>query len=752
MKYGQFVNQGETFRIETPDTPTRWMNPLFNDEYLLEVDQRLQGNSYYVEGYTRHALSREYRNFYLLDKVNGELIDVNQQSSLSDFDDYQCDHSTTSSNLIVKKNGVSISLRVFVPKSGKKEYWTITLSNNTNEFKDLSFFSAFGLYDHGVMGGECDYHPNSNAIVKYAFPYHTFYHEKDSAENKPSYLYLTSSETPSSVDMSQRRFFGGDNLNRLPQSVRNGKCNNVKGEAEDFVAAMEHSLKLLPGESQSIHLQFGIAKSKAEVDLESSLLNHELVERKYNDTIDFWKEEYSRFSVETPDNNINYLVNHWLKKQVILLCRQNRGTTYCPIRNQLQDAMGYAMINPSEAEKFMLDVIKEQREDGFIQQWHFTDGTPPTGLCLLNHTDGPLWLVICLVQLIKQQGSNALFYNEDFLISERLFNAIEFMYQNRGRHGLCLIGDGDWNDPINGVGREGKGESTWSTMALIYSINEYLSLIVDADDMKTRIVALESMRSELENSINEHCWDGQWYVAGFDDNGIAYGSKKDNDRLFLNAQTWAIISKVASLEKQKIIEKSLERLDTPFGPLLLDPAFDSWDDRWGRVSIKKSGTTENGSIYCHASMFKAFADSVKNDGDALYDVIAKTLPTNPENPIEQCLQVPLYISNYYYGLKDSPNFGRSSMHYGTGTSAWMLLVVIEGLFGVKASGNGLCVNPCFPKHWASASCIRKFRNSTYEFTFKRGEQSSIHVNGELINGIRLPYEEASHYQVEVVFT
>ncbi len=323
------------------------------------------------------------------------------------------------------------------------------------------------------------------------------------------------------------------------------------------------------------------------------------------------------------------------------------------------------------------------------------------------------------------------------------------MSKHLGQHGLCLMGDGDWNDPINGVGRLGKGESTWSTLALIYGIDSMLEFTREKGDHAAED-RLNQLRQALDVAVNTHCWDGNWYVAGIDDYGIPVGSQADNNRLFLNAQTWAILTGTARGERLSAVMKSLERLDTPFGPLLIDPPFSEWDGRWGRVSIKKSGTTENGSVYCHASMFKAFADAVIEDGNALYGVISRTLPTNPENPPEINLQLPLFVSNYYYGLRDSAHFGRSSGHYGTGTGAWLLMAAVEELLGVKATVHGIEMKPCLPDEWREASCERTFREARYKIKIIRGEKG-IKVDGISLEGSVLPYRAGQIYEVEVSY-
>ena len=236
-----------------------------------------------------------------------------------------------------------------------------------------------------------------------------------------------------------------------------------------------------------------------------------------------------------------------------------------------------------------------------------------------------------------------------------------------GEHGLCLMKDGDWTDPINGAGRLGRGESTWNTLALIYAIKLLNEVEFD--------MQLDEIRGKLIYAVNTYCWNEDRYIAGFDDNGIPFGCKGDKEAsLFLNAQTWALFAGVCDEERTKIVRKTIDKLKTDFGFLLLDPPFEGWNPRWGKISIKQKGNTENGSVYSHANMFKAYADFVCGDYEAGMCTMLSILPTNPNNPPEINLQIPTFLPNYYFGC-EGDNFGHSSNVYSTGAVAWILWLV-----------------------------------------------------------------------------
>lgn len=762
MGYGEWKEGGKKYEISTPFTPVPWINHLYNDEYYLEVSQTLQGSGFLVKDYNRMPCLEGYRYFYLTDRESGEVWNPNYVPLGKTPDAYSCVHGIWSTELRSMGQDIQTSIQVAVPPAGCRELWTVSLQNAGGRPREISFYPVFGFYDHGVMGGECAYDEEAEAIYKYAFPYHTLYEEKEKAEKEKAYTYLFSDHAPVSWEMSRRRFFGSRGDREVPEGVRRGRLSGVRGEAEDFCGAFSFDFHLEPGEKIELYLEAGAAVSREEILDRKRSFSREQAARELQETEAYWERMLGGFYMETPDENLNAFGNYWLKKQVTLLTRQNRGSSYCPVRNQLQDAMGYAMVCPEEAIQYLLDVTRLQRKDGFIQQWHDTAGAAPRGLCLLKHTDGPVWLVICGEIIIRQWGSRELLECQvPYLdggtgtILEHLRAALLYLTEAVGPHGLCLMGDGDWNDPINGVGRKGRGESVWLSMALVYGIGRMLPYLEDTDPDSFR--RLGEAAEKMKQAINAYGWSDRWYGAAIHDGGELLGGS--GERLFLNTQSWALLSGAAEGERKRLLEESLRELETPFGPLILWPPFDSWDGRWGRISVKKPGTTENGSVYCHASMFLAFARAVCGDGDGLYEILWRTLPTNPENPPEKNLQIPVYLANYYYGLRESENFGRSSGHYGTGTAPWMLMLLMEKLMGAEATPEGIRLRPCLPKEWKRAACKRTWKKAVYQVTIRRREEASgeggdreagtVRVNGVPYEKELLPYEENQTYHVEI---
>ncbi|MBQ8489341.1 MAG: hypothetical protein IJ535_06095 [Pseudobutyrivibrio sp.] len=748
MEYGNFINGGKEYEVVTPHTPVPWKNYIFNDNYYLELDQTLQGDGYLVENYNRTKCVEAYRYFYIKDEKNGMTWNPNFVPLCVQLDEFSCVHGMWNTCINSLKNKIICNVEICVTDKRCGELWKIHLKNEDDVERQISFYSAVGLYDHGVMGGVCKYDSKEKIIYKYSFPYHTFYEDKEKVEKEKAYYYLISNLEYESCELSKRRFFGRPEA-MCPIGVENGALSNMDGEVEDFCGALKFNFSFAPGESKDFYIEVGAAKNIDEIIKYKKDFTYKANENVRKITKEKWENVCEGFKINTPDKNLNTFVNYWLKKQIIYLATHNRGTTYCPVRNQLQDAMGLSFIDYKSAEKLLLDVLVLQNSNGFLQQWHDTTGAHPRGLSLLKHSDGPVWLVICAL-VIANNGDTKKFlcqkvtYNDggNASVLEHLITAVKYLLKERGSHGLCLMKDGDWNDPINAPGRNGKGESVWLSMALVYAISRLLPYL--SGEVHIKQIFIEE-REKLIHSINEYAWDGSQYAMAINDDGDVLGDSKD--RLFLNTQAWAIISGVADEEKIKIINSRVEKLETPFGPLILYPPFREWDERWGRLSVKKSGTTENGSVYCHASMFWAYAQKCSNDISGFYETIWRTLPTNKNNPPEKSLQIPIYLPNYYYGLKESKNFGRSSAHIGTGTVAWLMMLLVEHLIGFNVDDKGIKLDTVLPKEWNEVFCKRIYRGATYNITIKQGEDRSLYVDDILQQTDRLPYEENETYNV-----
>ncbi len=707
MSIWSFKNEGKTLCINTADTPAPWRNRLFNSEYILDLTQRMQGPGTVISPVFKTVEHiAEKRDFFV--KFNGE--DYRLLCGLGK--EYRCEQRPESSEVFESFNGFSVSVRAFVPAKGKAEIWTVKVRNESECEARISLFSCFNLNKAGTMGQVAKWDQNTKTAYREGFPYYVYYDEYESALKKRNICFVTSDTAPAAYETNTQRFLGTDNPFSIPLSVRNGKLACGVSDYGPACGALQFDFKLNSGEEKEINILAGVAKDISEVKaLQDEYLN---VSKQLSEIKKIWDERISAFTVDTPDDNLNALVNIWLKKQAVFLGKMNRASTYCPVRNQLQDAMGYAMIDADDAFEIACSVMKNQYSSGYLKGWVMTDGSAPQKLCLIEHSDGAIWLILCFTNIIEISGRKEYYERiipyadgTEATVLEHLKQAARYMGNKVGEHGMCLMLDGDWTDPLNGPGRKGKGESTWNTAALIYAVRKLISVFPDNE--------LKGIADSLEKSMNDFAWDGDWFYAGINDDGIPYGSHNDDEaKQFLNAQSFAVMAGAVKGERLEKVINSMEQLKIDTGYLLFAPAFEKYNPVWGRISAKNPGTAENGCAYCHGTMFKAGADAAVGNADRAFKTLYSVLPINPENPVEKNCQSPAFIPNFYLSL-DNENFGLSSQNYGTGSVAWFLHIFVEKILGIQHTTNGVKVEPMLPSEWSNIKATRRYKGQIKEY-------------------------------------
>jgi cellobionic acid phosphorylase len=331
------------------------------------------------------------------------------------------------------------------------------------------------------------------------------------------------------------------------------------------------------------------------------------------------------------------------------------------------------------------------------------------------------------------------------------------LINDRDERGLNFIAQGDWCDPMNMVGHKGRGVSGWLSIATVYALRCWSGVCKEVAQNQLASEML-SAADQISAAVQKYLWDGDWFARGITDNNVIFGvSTDDEGKIFLNPQSWAMLAGIPS-EKQMehMIAAVGKHLEGPHGVAVLDPAYTTMRADIGRLTQKHPGTTENGSVYNHASAFYVYALFQQDRSDRAFRLLRQMIPGPDRADYLQRGQIPVFIPNHYRGdWRRAPRTaGRSSQLFNTGTISWFYRVLIYGLFGVKGCKQGLMIQPRLPSDWAGADITRDFRGARFNIHFLREPgRTGMQI---LVDGVEVPgqlvskFTPGQSYNVEVL--
>ena len=343
----------------------------------------------------------------------------------------------------------------------------------------------------------------------------------------------------------------------------------------------------------------------------------------------------------------------------------------------------------------------------------------------MKYADSAMWLVSAVNEYLKETGDLSFLEKRlPFLdggegtVAEHLHKAMAALSSGTGEHGLCLMHEGDWSDSMTHIGRKGRGESVWLSEAYCYACLCMEELCLRNGD-KERAAQYRNQYNAMKDAINHKAWDGKWYRRAYDDDGKPVGSAScEQGQIFVNAQSWAMISRVISPER---LESSLaevnRRLRTPYGYMLFTPAFSYKQDNIGRLSCIEPGTADNASVYTHGNAFLTLGLLMQKRPDDAWGVLQGIMPYNPNNPSPAHMEY--QVSNGFFGLEYTPDPGRAEHGWMTGSASWLYQSVTDFLFGLRRTYDGIVLAPQLPSEWEKAAACREYRGTLYKVSYAR---------------------------------
>ncbi len=789
-KYGYFTDDGREFVITNPRTPRPWFNYMWNENYAGLISHTGGGFSY-METPRDNRLTRMRYNCLPWDRPGRYVIVKDTESgkywSLSwaptidkKYDHYECRHGQGYTKIIVQKNKIHSEITYFVPTDLNGEIWRVKLINLSNKKRKLEIYSFTELMMGNALNDIIN-QPNDKHFTEIYFDkknetlvctrrYWVLNKKVTVAQPNIDWKYnllFTTSLPVTGFDGSLDNFIGKWRSEANPESVETSKMKNTEITAGDPVAALQSIISL----EKNTEMDFAVIMAVVPKD-ENLFVSKKLKELKSIQTIDkkfdelknYWTKSLNSFKVNSPDKKFNLSLNVWNQYQAAVTFDMARNSGYyhggllfgTGIRDQFQDILGMVISHPQRVRKRLINALRFQFKDGSTLHNYFkiTEWGEKT-----NHSDTPLWIPFGIVEYLNETADFSLldeivnFYDEgEATVYDHLKLAVDFAISTCTERGLPKIMNGDWNDTLDHIGPQGKGETVWGAFFLGYIIRKTYELLEYRNDLAV-LERWKDKYEQLRTVIDENCWDGNWYLRAFRDDGSEVGSHKHKQgKIFINAQSWSVISGLAPKEKTNSAMKSAKKfLTTPYGMQIVFPSYTQVEDNTGLISRCVPGKKENGAVFNHASSWFVLASILNNDIEFAYETYSKMLPTNSSRNIDK-YEVEPYVFAEYITSPDHETENQASHSWLTGTAVWMLRIGMDQICGFKTSLKGMTIDPHIPKTWKQFEAQRVFRGKQIKLRVenpnsKNSGVKSIEVNGEKL---RTNFFDPAYYADEEI--
>ena len=554
------------------------------------------------------------------------------------------------------------------------------------------------------------------------------------------------------------------------------------GSGLDPCAALSTRIAIPAGESAECVFLMGFGTTPTEARQLATTASTIPAKERLETTRAMWDTLLGATTVTTPDPLFDAMVNRWLLYQTIACRLWAKAGFYQAggafgFRDQLQDAMSLAWTAPDMLRQQIVLNASRQFPEGDVQHWWHA----PTGVGVRTHfSDDLLWLPHACAHYLQCTGDASLLDEtvafvegepipagaEDAYYVPTVSDAHATVFEHGARaidrslkvgaHGLPLMGSGDWNDGMNRVGAEGRGESVWLAWFLCQLVDDYAPIARSRGET-ARARRWEEAARKWREALQTEAWDGQWYKRAFFDDGTPLGSTVNTEcRIDLIAQAWSVISRTAAPAFQRMALAAFDKqlVDTDAGLIkLLTPAFQSQQPSAGYIQAYPPGVRENGGQYSHAGVWAMIAQAMSGDGDTAYRYFTYLSPAH--RSAHATRRQPYAIEPYVMAgdvYAEPPYVGRGGWSWYTGSAAWMHRAAIEHLFGLRQRGDEIAFEPCLPSHWDQAELALRRGTRRLRVIFCRGscEPAKLEADFELRRGQTLRWEQVGEHSTCIV--
>ena len=785
MQYGYFDDKEREYVITCPDTPAPWVNYLGSPEYGAIISNNAGGYSFAKSGANGRILRYVFNQFdepgryiYIRDNLSKDYWSASWQPVGKNLTRYksECRHGMAYTKMRALYAGISSEVLYYVPLDATHEVWAVAVRNDSDVVRELTVtgyaeFTNNPNYEQDQVNlqysqfitrteFENDHilqliHGNLDAVAA---------NGKEVDNKDVGYrLFGLAGQRVSGYCGNKENFLGRYHGYGDPQGVTTGKLDGSMNYNENACGALSAVLVLNPGETA--HLAFIVgAKNREESRAlmaryadPAAVCPEELAALKAH-----WYTRLENFQIHTPSAEMNSMINTWNAYNCFMTFTWSRAASliYCGLRNgygyrdTVQDIQGVIHLAPEQAaEKIRFMLSAQVDNGGGLPLVKFThnpghEDTPddPSYVQETGHpayrADDALWLFPTVYKYLAETG-NLAFLDEVIpyankgaaTVYEHLQRAIDFSLEHLGPHGMPAGLYADWNDCLR-LGAE--GESSFVAFQLVLALRIQKQLAEEKGDA----AAAEKLAKQLADFsalVEKLCWNEDRYIRGFTEKGEVIGRRTDPEaNLWLNPQSWAVISGLADSEKAETILHTVhEGLNTEYGVMLMQPPYHAHAFDGALAVIYNAGVKENAGIFSQSQGWIILAEALCGHGNRAFSYYKANSPAE-QNSCAEIRKLEPYCYGQFTEGKDSPHFGRSHVHWLTGTASTMMVGAVEGILGVRPDLHGLRLSPSIPAAWDGFTMEKIFRGKKLHITVQNPAHKESGFTSLMLNGAAMP--------------
>jgi cellobiose phosphorylase len=670
------------------------------------------------------------------------------------------------------------------------EIHQVSLTNGSDAAKKVSLFSFVEFCLWNAEDDQTNYQRNLS-IGEVEVEDGAIYHKTEYRERRDHYAVYGVNAPIAGFDTDRDRFLGPQNGFAEAAVPLAGKSQNSVASGWYPIGSHRLEVELAPGESKAFTFTLGYLEnpqdqkwaSKGVVnktgakELLARFDSTEKTDAEFAKLNAYWDGLLGSYTVHSTDEKLDRMVNIWNQYQCMVTYNMSRSASYFEtgigrgmgFRDSNQDLLGFVHLVPERARERIIDIASTQFEDG--SAYHQYQPLTKRGNHALGSgfNDDPLWLILGVVAYVKETGDFAIldemvpFDNDESLsrtLMEHLRRSFNHPLNNAGPHGLPLIGRADWNDCLNlNCFSSTPGESFQTTenkaggvaesvfiAGMLCAIGPDYAALARRRGDEAEALRVEQAVTAMNAVVEEHGWDGEWFLRAYDFYGNKVGTNDDDEgKIWIEPQGFCVMGGIGLGDGKavKALDSARERLNTPHGMVLLNPAYTSYRIELGEVSTYPPGYKENGGIFCHNNPWVIIAETIVGRAEYAWEYYKQITPAYRED-ISEVHRLEPYVYAQMIAGKDAIRHGEAKNSWLTGTASWNFVAVSQHLLGVRADWDGLVVDPCIGAEVSEFTVRRRIRGATYVISVKNsgGKGAKLTVDGVAIEGNTVPYAAA----------